>query len=120
MIEMMTNQPNNILAFTAHGQVTGEDYESVLIPAVEAKLEEIDKIRLLYHLDSDFSGFEAEALWDDAKVGLQHLTAWEKIAVVSDNQWMVGATKVFGFIMPCPVKVFAGNQLENAIEWLKA
>jgi hypothetical protein len=29
MIEMMTNQPNNILAFTAHGQVTGEDYESV-------------------------------------------------------------------------------------------
>jgi hypothetical protein len=120
MIEIMTNQPDNILAFTAHGQVTGEDYESVLIPAVEAKLKEIDKIRLLYYLGSDFSGFEAEALWDDAKVGLQHLTAWEKIAVVSDNQWMVGATKVFGFILPCPVQVFEGNQLEEATEWLKS
>ena len=119
MIEIISNQPDNVLAFTAHGQVTAEDYESVLIPAVEAKLIENPKIRLLYNLGSDFSGFETEALWDDAKVGFQHLTAWEKIAVVSDNQWVLGLTKVFGFIMPCPVKVFNGNQLADANEWVK-
>ncbi len=120
MIEITSNQPDNILAFTAHGQVTGEDYESVLIPAVEAKLKEHRKIRLLYHLDNDFSGFDAKALWDDTKVGFQHLTAWGKIAVVSDNKWILGATKIFGFIWPCPVKVFDNNHLVEANEWIKA
>lgn len=86
MIEIIPHRLDSILAFTAHGRVAGEDYESVLIPAVEARLKEHPKIRLLYHLDRNFSGFEAEALWDDAKVGLQHLTAWEKIALVSSNK----------------------------------
>lgn len=119
MIEMIPNQPDNILGFTARGQVTGEDYESVLIPAVEARLKINPKIRLLYHLAEDFSGFDAGALWDDAKVGLGHLTAWEKIAFISDNQWLNGATKAFGLMMPCPVKVFEGHQLAEATEWLQ-
>ncbi len=119
-IDIISARTDNILAFTAHDRVTGDDYESVLIPAVEAKLKEHRKIRLLYHLDDDFSGFEAQALWDDAKVGLQHLTAWEKIAVVSENKWMRGATKVFGFLMPCPVKVFDGDRLSEATAWLEA
>lgn len=119
MIEIISNQPDNVLAFTAHGQVTEKDYESVLIPAVEAKLKENPKIRLLYNIDSDFSGFEPEALWDDMKVGFQHLSAWEKVAVVSDNQWIVGITKLFESVVPC-VKVFDGNQLAEATEWIKS
>jgi len=120
MIEISSNQQDNVLAFTAHGRVTGDDYESVLIPAIEAKLKEKPKIRLLYNLGSDFSGFEAKALWDDVKVGFQHPTAWEKVAVVSDNKWVVGATKLFRFIIPCPVKVFDNNQLVGATEWIKS
>jgi hypothetical protein len=63
MIEVIAHQSDKILAFTAHGQVTGKDYESVLIPAVEAKLQESRKIRLLYNLAADFTGFEPKALW---------------------------------------------------------
>ena len=118
MLQIMTELPDNILAVSGIGKITGDDYESLLIPAVEAKLANFSKLRLLYHLGSEFSGFDAQALWDDTKVGLQHLTNWERIAVVSDVDWLRGATKVFGFIMPCPVKVFSNNELDIAIQWI--
>ncbi|WP_026073240.1 STAS/SEC14 domain-containing protein [Nodosilinea nodulosa] len=119
MIELIPGLPNHILAMTAHGQVTGEDYETVLIPAVEARLKQHEKIRLLYQLGADFTAFNIEAMWDDAKVGLQHLTAWEKIAVVTDQDWIRAATKVFGFALPCPVKVFTNAQLAEAKIWIQ-
>ncbi len=120
MIEIMSDLPGNVAGFTARGKVTGDDYERVLIPTVEVKLKAHEKIRLLYYLGADFSGFDAEALWDDAKVGLQHWTAFEKIAVVTDNDWIVRATKVLGFMMPCEVKVFPTQQLPVAQDWVKA
>ena len=118
MIEIIENLPENVIGFTAKGKVTGEDYENVLVPAVEEKLKKHGKIRLIYHLGDDFESFEAHALWEDAKVGLSHLTSWEKIAVITDKEWIKGATKVFGFLMNCEVKNFNDNQLQEAIEWI--
>lgn len=120
MIEIIPDLPDNVLGFTAKGEVTAEDYESVLIPAVETKLKQHDKIRLLYHIGPDFTGFSAHAMWDDAKVGLHHMTAWEKIALVTDVKWMRGSVKIFGFAMHGHLKVFSNNQLSEAKEWLKA
>ena len=120
MIEIIPNLPNNVLAISAKGRVTAEDYESVLIPAVEAKIKEHGKIRLLYHLGDEFTGFEAGAMWDDAKVGLKHLTAWEKVAVVTDVDWVRSLTKLFGFVMHGRVKVFENNQLSEAEDWIKS
>ncbi len=74
---------------------------------------------MLYHLGDDCSGFEPEALWDYAKVGLMHLTQWEKIALVSNINWIITATKLLGFLMPCPIKVFPNKQLSDAQEWIK-
>ena len=120
MIEVIANQSDNILAFTAHGQVTGQDYELVLIPTVEAKLKGHRKIRLLYNLGDDFAGFEPKAMWDDLKVALQHPTAWEKVAMVSDTNWITRITKFCGLFVPFPVKVFPANEFAKATEWLKA
>jgi len=102
----------------ANGKVTGEDYDNVLIPAVEEKLERHKKIRVLYHLGENFSGFTAEAMWDDAKVGIKHISAFEKIAVVSDVDWIIAAVKVFAFVIPCPVKVFNNNKFSMAKAWI--
>ena len=118
MIELMQDLPANVLGFSAHGKITGADYESTLIPAVEAKLKETAKVALLYHLGSDFQSFEAGALWQDTKVGLMHLTAWRRIAVVTDSDWLRGAVKALGFMMPCPVKVFATSELADAKAWV--
>ena len=120
MIDPIPDLPDNVLGFTASGKVTGDDYERVLIPAVEAKLKGHPKVRLLYHLGAQFEGFEAEALWDDAKVGLHHLNDWERIAVVTDAGWIRGAVKVFGFAMPGKIRTFADAELAAAKDWICA
>jgi len=119
MIDITTGTPGNLVIVTAHGKVTGYDYEIVLIPAIEAALKTHKKIRLLYQLAEDFQGFSAEAVWDDAKLGLSHLTAFEALAVVTDVHWIVDAVKFFGLLMRCPVKVFGNAQLAEARDWVE-
>ena len=46
----MNDLPENILGVSAEGKVTGKDYETILIPAVEVKFKTHKKIRMLYQL----------------------------------------------------------------------
>ena len=118
MIESLTGLPENVIGFSARGMVTAEDYEQHIVPAVEEALQKSGKLRLLYHLGEEFVGFKAGALWEDAKVGLSHLAAWERIAVVTDVDWLRSVTKAFGFAMPGEVRVFANSEIEAARDWL--
>ena len=120
MIEVIPDMPRNVVAFRAKGKVTGEDYETVLIPAVEAAVKEHRKVRLLYHIGKEFSGVAAGAMWDDAKVGFRRFTAWERIAVVTDVDWMRNLTRFFGFVMHGQVRVFKNDQFAEAEDWIKA
>ena len=118
MLERMLGLPDNVLGFEAKGEVTGADYESVLIPAVEEMFARRTSVRFLYHIGNEFTGFDAKAMWDDAKVGLQHLTAWERVAVITDVGWIRTAVKAFGFVMPGNVRVFSNSELTEARQWL--
>lgn len=118
MIQMIPTQADNVLAFTATGKVTGADYESTLIPAVEEALNKYDKLRLLYQLGPDFESYDLEAMWDDTKVGMEHITHWEKIAVVTDEKWVVRSVKAFGFMIPGEVKVYSNAKFDTAMKWV--
>lgn len=118
MIDLITDLPRSLVGFVGSGQVTASDYESVLIPAVEAKLKQYGKIRILYHLGPAFAGFSATAMWDDAEVGIGHLNAWEKIAIVTDVEWLKSATGIFQFAIRCPLKVFPNQQYTEAKKWI--
>ncbi len=123
MLETIEGLPENALGFSAKGSVSAKDYETVLIPAVEEKLKHHDKVRLLYHLGDEFERFEVGAMWDDAKVGLAHITEWEKIAIVTDVNWIQQAGKIFGFAIetmsvPGDVKIFHNSELDDAIKWI--
>ncbi len=98
--------------------MTGEDYEQVLIPTVERQLERRAKIRLLYVLGSEFGGYSAAAIWDDAKVGMGHPFSWERIAVVTDDDGYRRLVKGFGFMVPGKVKVFDVAELDAARAWI--
>jgi SpoIIAA-like len=118
MVEPIPNLPENVLGFTAKGAVTANDYETIIIPAVEALFSRHGKVRFLYHLGEDFSGFEAAAMWDDAKLGLKHLTGWERMAVVSDVEWIRAAIRLFALAMPGHVRVFHDRELAEATSWI--
>lgn len=118
MLERIRGLPENVLGLEARGEVTGADYESVLIPAVDEMLARRRSIRFLYHLGNEFTGFDAKAMWDDAKVGLRHLAAWERVAVVTDVAWIRTAVKMFAFVMPGQVRIFSNSELAGARQWL--
>ncbi len=120
MIERMLDLPNNVVGFKASGEVTAEDYQSVLVPVIEEVFSRAKKVRLLYVLGKDFKGYTGAAVWEDAKVGLKHLTQFERVAVVTDSDWIKTLVKAFGFAMPGEVRVFDGKDADEAREWIVA
>ncbi len=120
MLQQMEGLPENVVAVSASGRVTGDDYESVLLPAVERARARNERIRFLYRVGTGFVGFTAAALWDDATVGLRNRKSVERIAVVTDFSWVANAVKVFGIPVACPVKVFRNSDLAAAKAWVSA
>jgi hypothetical protein len=118
MIESIPGLPEGVLGFSAKGTVTAKDYETVIIPAVEAQFARKRTVRFLYHLGREFARFEAAAMWDDAKLGFKHLTGWERIAVVSDIAWIRVAIDAFALVMPGRVRVYHEGELAEAKRWL--
>lgn len=118
MVEKIPDLPDNVLGFTAKGTVSANDYESVIIPAVEAMFARRGKIRFLYHFGEDYSGIEAAALWDDTKLGLKHFTGLERMAVVSDVEWIRWAVTLFGLAIPGHVRQFHNRDLAEAKRWI--
>lgn len=118
MIDLIPDLPANVLGFTAKGTVTARDYEAVIIPAVEAMFARHNRGRLLYHLGNELAGFEAAAMWDDAMLGFKHLTGWEKIAVVSDVEWIRAAIKAFSLLIPGHIRVFHNHEFVEAKQWV--
>ena len=118
MFTLMNDLPDHVIGFTASARITAEDYEKILIPAVEAKLKVHDKISILYCLGKDFESFSAGAIWDDTKLGMIHLLSWDKAAVVTDVGWIRNATRLFSALLPCYTKTFSEKDLAEAKKWV--
>ncbi|MGD0186283.1 MAG: STAS/SEC14 domain-containing protein [Roseiarcus sp.] len=118
MIESLPNFPEHVLAFVCKGRVTKADYESVLVPAVTRALERNRKVRLYYETATDFAGIDPGAVWEDFKVGMEHLTRWERVAVVTDVEWIRIAIMAFRFLIPCDTRVFGTAQASDARNWI--
>lgn len=120
MIEILTDFPDNVVAAAAHGVVTKEDYQDALVPRVELTLKRHPKIRCYYELGTQFSRMEPGAIWEDFKVGVEHLSRWERVAVVTDIDWIRHAVNIFRFLMPGEVRVFGTSETAAARKWITA
>jgi hypothetical protein len=117
VIRVLDTVPDTVLGVEAIGKVTDDDYETVLVPAIRAHLEASGQGRLVYVLGEEFEGWTFGALWDDAKVGLSEFRAWERIAVVSDKDWIRHSISAFGWMVPGEVRVFDVDELAAAVDW---
>lgn len=120
VIERLTDFPDNIVAFKCHGRVTKDDYDTVLIPDVEKMLQQHDKLRVYYEFAPDFDGIEPAAAWEDAKVGFSHFRSWERLAVVTDVEWIKQTMRFFGFLMPAEIRTFSLADVGAARDWIGA
>ena len=118
MIERLEGFPDNVIALAGKGHVTWKDYEEVLVPAVEEAFSKHQKISLYYELGPQFSGIEMGAAWADFKDGVRHFFKWEKMAVVTDVEWIRRAINGFGVFMPGDLRVFPNSEAAAARTWV--
>ena len=117
MIRSIENMPAGTVGLEAVGKVTEQDYEEVLVPAVTAALER-GEARLLYVLGREFDSYSVGAMWADTKLTAGHRKGWDRVAVVSDADWLENSVKAFGWLMPGKVRVFETDDVDDALEWL--
>ena len=109
--------PAGVLGLEAIDDVEKEDYESVIVPAIEKAIAEHGKIRLVYVLGHDFDDYEGEAVWEDLKLGMRHTTDFDRMAIVTDTRWAGPAIKVFSVLWPGQARAFPLTDLEAAKRW---
>ena len=95
-------------------------YDSVSIPSVIEALGSQNKVRLYYETANDFAGIGPGAIWEDFRIGIEHLSRWERVAVVTDVEWIKQTVHLFGFLMPAAVISFAASETASAREWIAA
>lgn len=116
MIRQLEDMPDDVVGLEASGEVTADDYRDVMVPALSAAMD-AGGVRLLYVVADDTT-FTAGAAFADAKLGLRHLKGWERVAVVTDEDWLENSIKAFGWMMPGEVKVFDDDEVDEAKAWL--
>ena len=118
MLKILEGLPDNVLGVSAEGKITGTDYETVLIPAIKEKFKTNKKVRMIYQLGDKFSGFELSAMLDDARMGMKHLSAWDRIAFVSNHEMINTFAKFFGHMLSCELRIFKNADLGEAKKWI--
>ena len=119
MIDVLSTTSPGQLEIRMSGRVTQEDYDKVLVPHLEKALTEQDQLRILVVVESDLDGFDMGAVWSDTKMGLAHWRGFDRAAIATDIAWMRVATRAAAPFMPCPVKLFAVSELDDARRWLR-
>jgi hypothetical protein len=120
VLTVIPDLPATVVGVEAHEKVTAEDYEKVLIPAVEAAeaASGDGKVRMLYVFGREFPDFTTGAAWEDTKLGLGRSRHWERIAVVADADWLRLAIHALSWAMPGEVRMFASDDLGEARAWV--
>jgi hypothetical protein len=116
MIRLADDMPEGVIGFEASGKLEADDYRKVILPALVEAAESGD-VRFLIVM-RDFQGMSGGALWQDLKVGVEHLRAWKRIALVTDIDWMRHMTDLFGWMTPGETRTFPLAERDQAKTWV--
>jgi hypothetical protein len=118
MIKVLPESKGNILLFRAVGKLTDQDYKDVLISRLESSMREHGKARLQLDMGDDFDGWEAVALWDDARFGFAHRNDFEKMGVIGGPGWVEWGLKLAAMVVSGEIRSFSPDEREEALNWI--
>jgi SpoIIAA-like len=121
LIEKVTDLPPGTLGFRASGKITSDEYRQMMEP-IYAALERGEKLSIYFELGDDFDGLGSGALWQDVKaagsVGLKHRSSWQRMALVTDKDWVRHGASAFGWLAPGELRLFESSERDEARAWL--
>ncbi len=120
MIEVLPQSHGNTMVLKATGKLTDQDYKDTLIPNLESIIRKHGKARLLLDISEDFQGWEAAAMWDDARFGVAHRKDFEKLGVIGGPRWIEWGLKLGGLLISAEVKCFSSSEHGQALSWISA
>jgi SpoIIAA-like len=124
MIEAIADMPAGTIGLRVWGSVTRDDYVDVLMPAVGKAAEEHGEIRLVFQAGPDFQHFSPGMIGADVTHGLsfgvKHWSAWKRMAVVTDVDWLRQSMQMLGWMTPGEARLFGLDELDQAKEWVAA
>ncbi|HEY7051941.1 MAG TPA: STAS/SEC14 domain-containing protein [Mycobacterium sp.] len=119
MIEVLPNMPEGVTGIRVSGRVRGDDLREIK-PILEETLK-TDEIRIVEVVADDYEGFGPGGLIEDIKLGfgalLQHHSAFKRIAVVSDKDWVAHALHAFAWMVPGELGLFRLDEFDRAKKW---
>lgn len=119
MLTRIENLPAHVFGVRATGEVTETDLKEVLLPGLQAAVDEHGAIYYLLVLDTQIDKFTPGAWIQDMIAGLKHFTKWEKMAIVTDQKAVRTFTDLFSYVSPGAAKGYPIAELDQAIAWLE-
>jgi SpoIIAA-like len=120
VVDELEGMPDGTLGFRISGKISREEYFQLLEP-IREQLERGEKVSFLVETAPDFHGLDGGALWEDLKtggsVGLKYRSSWERLAVVTDKDWIRHGIAACAWVIPGEIRVFEPGELEDAKAW---
>jgi len=118
MLKRIETPSKDVRAFEVCGNLTKEDYTETLIPMILKARSAGDKLKFLISFGKEFEGLTLAGAWEDFKLGIHHMSTFERIAIVSDKEWITQPASVFGSMLPCCVNIYKNDELSSALAWI--
>lgn len=118
MLRRIEDMPAGTIGFEAIGEVEDDDWENAVEPVLEEEIAGGQKLKLLYLLGAQAREVEGDAMGKDIGFRTRHASSFERVAVVSDEDWLRPALATLSFMLPGKAKAFRVTDQQAAKEWL--
>jgi hypothetical protein len=120
MFTELTGYPLGVIAIRGTGNITANDYREVLVPAIARAADGGHPVRLLLILGLAFEGYDPSALLADTQLGARSWRSFDRIAIVTDAEWLQVAVRLLGPLIPGEVKVYPTQDEPVADAWIRS
>jgi hypothetical protein len=118
MIKELKDTPNTMVGFVVSDEVTKEEFDKVILPAVQELVQRTDKLNYLLVVDTPLKNFTIGVWLRDAMLGLNNINKWNRAAIVTDVEGIKWFTELFSNVVPGEFKGFNHSELDRAITWV--
>lgn len=119
MIELLKGMPEKVIGIRVSGRLRGDELRGVK-PEIDRVLQ-AGEVRIVEVIESDYEGFGPGGFLEDLKLCfgtvLPHHSAFKRIAVVSDKDWVAPVLHALAWMVPGEIAVFGLGELDRAKAW---
>ena len=118
MFKRMFDMPPGTIGFEAVGEIDDDDFEDVVAPVLRRQIAGGHKLRLLYLLGPQLREYDGDTAQEEFKFAARHSTAYERVAIVTDESWLRPALRLISVLVPGKIRGFPVADLPDARRWV--